>query len=307
MNELSVTEEETIRGLLQLRWSHRRIARETGHHRATIQRVARAMAIAAANEEPKPATVGKVATDLQGAPGVAATAVEVGAGDVTGGAAVHDGMAETPAISDTGREIPGGAEAKAAKRAAKSGGRSSCEAHRSFIGAEIAKGRNSVAIFQDLVEHHGYEGAYNAVKRFVRKIAPSEQKVSCRFETEFGAEAQVDYGEGAPTLHPQTGKYRKPRLFVMSLGCSRHAFRKVVWKSSKELWCELHEEAFAYFGGVTKTIRLDNLREGVIDPDIYDPELNPLYADLLKHYGVVAIPCRPYAPDLKGAVSYCTR
>jgi hypothetical protein len=60
MNELSVTEEETMRGLLQLRWSHRRIARETGHHRATIQRVARAMAIAAASEAPRPATDAKV-------------------------------------------------------------------------------------------------------------------------------------------------------------------------------------------------------------------------------------------------------
>ena len=301
MNELSVTEEETIRGLLQLRWSHRRIARETGRHRATIQRVARAMAIAAASEEPKPATDAKVATDLQGAPGEA-TAVEVGPEDVAAGEVVRDGMAETGAISDTGREIPGAAETKAAKRSAKSGGRSSCETHRSFIEAEIAKGRNSVAIFQDLVEHHGYEGAYNAVKRFVRKIVPPDRKASCRFETPRGQECQVDYGEGAPTLHPQTGKYRKPRLFVMSLGCSRHAFRKVVWKSSKEIWCELHEEAFAYFGGVTKTMRLDNLREGVIDPDIYDPELNPLYADLLTHYGVVAIPCRPYAPDLKGKV-----
>jgi transposase len=77
-------------------------------------------------------------------------------------------------------------------------------------------------------------------------------------------------------------------------------------EESKEIWCALHEKAFAYLGGVTKTIRLDNWREGVIDPDIYDPELNPLYADLLKHYGVVAIPCRPYARDLKGAVSYCT-
>jgi transposase len=305
MNELSVTEEETIRGLLQLRWSHRRIARETGHHRATIQRVARAMAIAAASEEPKPATDAKVATDLDNAPGSAGTAVEARADDVATGEVVADGTTETAesaAISDAGREIPGAAETKAAKRNAQSVGRSSCEAHRSFIEAETVKGRNSVAIFQDLVEHHGYEGAYNAVKRFVRKIVPSEQKVSCRFETPRGQESQVDYGEGAPTLHSQTGKYRKPRLFVLSLGCSRHAFRKVVWKSSKEIWCALHEEAFAYFGGVTKTIRLDNLREGVIDPDIYDPELNPLYADLLKHYGVVAIPCRPYAPDLKGKV-----
>jgi len=305
MNELSVTEEETIRGLLQLRWSHRRIARETGHHRATIQRVARAMAIAEASEEPKPATDAKVATDLEGAPGEAATVVEVGADDVAAGEIARDGIAEAakvPDISGAGREVPGAKQTKVAKRSAQSVGRSSCEAHRSFIEAEVAKGRNSVAIFQDLVEHHGYEGAYNAVKRFVRKIVPPEQKASCRFETPPGAEAQVDYGEGAPTLHSQTGKYRKPRLFVLSLGCSRHAFRKVVWKSSKEIWCALHEEAFAYFGGVTKTIRLDNLREGVIDPDIYDPELNPLYADLLKHYGVVAMPCRPYAPDLKGKV-----
>jgi len=30
--------------------------------------------------------------------------------------------------------------------------------------------------------------------------------------------------------------------------------------------------------------------------------LNPLFAATLKHYGVTALPCRPYAPDLKGKV-----
>ena len=88
----------------------------------------------------------------------------------------------------------------------------------------------------------------------------------------------------------------------MTLGNSRHAFRKTVWNSSTEMWCKLHEEAFAYFGGTTLTIRLDNLKEGVLKPDIYDPQLNPLYAKMLEHYGVVALPCRPYAPDLKGKV-----
>jgi len=112
----------------------------------------------------------------------------------------------------------------------------------------------------------------------------------------------VAAGGGAPARDPRAGKYRKPRLFVMTLGNSRHAFRKVVWKSSTEIWCRLHEEAFAYFGGATHTIRLDNLKEGVLKPDIWDPQLNPLYAKLLEHYGVVALPCRPYAPDLKGKV-----
>jgi transposase len=180
--------------------------------------------------------------------------------------------------------------------------RSSCEPFRLFVEAELAKRRNAKAIYQDLALHHGYSGSYDAVKRLARKLRPNEPKICCRFETDPGAESQVDYGEGAPTLQPRTGKHRKPRLFVLSLGYSRHAFRKVVWKSSKRIWAELHEEAFAYFGGATATIRLDNLKEGVLDPDIYDPVLNPLYAAVLKHYGVIALPCRPYAPDLKGKV-----
>ena len=114
--------------------------------------------------------------------------------------------------------------------------------------------------------------------------------------------SQVDYGEGAPTREPRTGKYRKPRLFVMALGMSRAAFPKAIWKSSKQAWSELHEEAFAYFGGATSIVRPDNLKEGVLDPDIYDPEINELYAAVLAHYGSVAVPCRPYAPDLKGKV-----
>jgi transposase len=49
-------------------------------------------------------------------------------------------------------------------------------------------------------------------------------------------------------------------------------------------------------------IVLDNLKEGVLTPDIYDPALNPLYRDVLAHYGVVALPCRVGDPDRKGKV-----
>jgi hypothetical protein len=47
---------------------------------------------------------------------------------------------------------------------------------------------------------------------------------------------------------------------------------------------------------------LDNLGEGVLSPDYYDPVINPLYRDLLKHYGAVALPCRVRHPDRKGKV-----
>jgi len=55
-------------------------------------------------------------------------------------------------------------------------------------------------------------------------------------------------------------------------------------------------------GGSVRVIVLDNLREGVLTPDVYDPTLNPLYRDVLAHYGAVALPCRVGAPDRKGKV-----
>jgi hypothetical protein len=44
------------------------------------------------------------------------------------------------------------------------------------------------------------------------------------------------------------------------------------------------------------------LKEGVTTPDIYDPTINPLFKDVLAHYGVVAMPCRVRDPDRKGKV-----
>lgn len=62
------------------------------------------------------------------------------------------------------------------------------------------------------------------------------------------------------------------------------------------------KRAFAFFGGTTQTIRLDNLKEAFSSPTFTTRRLNPLYAKMLGHYGVVPLPCRLYAPDLKGKV-----
>ena len=83
---------------------------------------------------------------------------------------------------------------------------------------------------------------------------------------------------------------------------SRRSFRRVVWKSSKQVWAQLHEEAFRYFGGAVSYVVLDNLREGVITPDLYEPEINRLYEAMLEHYGVVADPARVRDPNRKGTV-----
>jgi len=179
---------------------------------------------------------------------------------------------------------------------------SACERWREFIQAQLALKRNAMAIYQDLVDVHGFGHGYNSVKRFVAQLRAREPEQFDRLEFAPGEEAQVDYGEGAPTLDPATGRWKRPRLFVMTLRYSRRSFRRVVWKSGQQEWAELHEQAFRYFGGVVRYVVLDNLKEGVLKPDLYEPELNPVYAALLAHYGSVADPARVRDPNRKGSV-----
>ena len=75
-----------------------------------------------------------------------------------------------------------------------------------------------------------------------------------------------------------------------------------MWQSGTQTWAELHERAFRRLGGAPRVIVLDNLKEGVLTPDIYEPALNPLYREVLTHYGVVGLPCRVGDPDSKGKV-----
>jgi hypothetical protein len=103
---------------------------------------------------------------------------------------------------------------------------------------------------------------------------------------------------------PGGDRYKKPRLFVATLRHSRRSFRRVVWKSSQQVWAQLHEQAFRYFGGCTQYVVLDNLKEGVLKPDLYEPELNPVYAATLAHYGALADPARVRDPNRKGTVEH---
>src|SRR3989475_1409435 len=178
-----------------------------------------------------------------------------------------------------------------------------CEAYREWIEQGLARGRNGKAIWQDLVSDHGFAGGYQAVKRFVRTLrGPQRPEAAGIILTAAGEEAQVDYGSGPMVREPQSGKYRRTRVFVMTLGYSRKSVRLLTWRSSSRIWAELHEKALRRLGGCPRVVVLDNLKEGVLVPDIYEPTVNPLFRDVLAHYGVVAMPCRVGDPDRKGKV-----
>src|ERR1700757_3670221 len=181
-----------------------------------------------------------------------------------------------------------------------------CEPFREAIELGLCHGRNAMAIWQDLVADHGFHAGYLTVQRFVRKLRGNQPaQARAVIFTPPGEEGQVDYGNKGPMVRDaRTGKYRRTRLFVLTLGYSRKAVRLLTFQSSSRIWAELHEKAFRRLGGAPRLVVLDNLKEGVLTPDFYEPTLNPLYRDVLAHYGVVPLPCRIQDPDRKGKVEF---
>ena len=99
-----------------------------------------------------------------------------------------------------------------------------------------------------------------SVRRFVRTLdatTPVEARVI--ITTAAGEEAQVDYG--ANGARPVTRKFRRVRLFVLTLGYSRKAVRLLTRRSSAQTWAELHEQALRRLGGTVKVVVLGNLGE----------------------------------------------
>jgi len=270
-NVLSEEEQKQILALGQLGWSLRRIQKRTGIRRETAAAYLKAAGIAVR----PPGAWGKRA------PAKPANGVTT------------DSEPEPPATPKPANEVTTDSR----------GAASVSEPYREAIEQGLRQGRNAMSIWQELVDRHGFPGSYESVKRFVRRqrgIQPLEARAV--IVTAPGEEAQVDYGSGPLVRDPQTAKYRGTRLFVLTLGYSRKCVRLLSFHSSSRIWAELHETAFRRLGGVTKVIVLDNLGEGVLTPDIYDPAINPLYGDLLRHYGAVAMPCRVRDPDRKGKV-----
>ncbi|MDP2871017.1 MAG: DDE-type integrase/transposase/recombinase, partial [Bacillota bacterium] len=113
-----------------------------------------------------------------------------------------------------------------------------------------------------------------------------------RPEVDPGEEAQVDFGYMGPWQDPITGKTHRVYAFALVLSYSRHMFVRLVVRLNALSWQQCHTEALAFFGAVPRRIILNNLKSGVVKPDLYDPKLNRSYAELAAHYGFLIDPAR---------------
>jgi len=296
-NVLNEEKKQQVIALGRLGWSLRRIQRAIGVRRETAATYLKAAGIAfrlpgGGGRPPLAKPAIEVITDS----GAAKPALEVSTEPVPAKPA-------SEVNTDFGAELAGCPTAPPEPQPGRSPSASACGPYRDAIELALSGGRNAMAIWQDLVDAYGFAAGYQSVRRFVTKLRGKQTPVACAvIETAPGEELQVDYGTGPMVRDPHNGKYRRTRLFVLTLGYSRKSVRLLVFRSSSQIWAELHEKAFRRLGGCTRVVVLDNLREGVLAPDIYDPLLNPLYRDVLQHYGTVPLPCRVGHADRKGKV-----
>ncbi len=157
-----------------------------------------------------------------------------------------------------------------------------------------------------LEEEHELKVSYMSVYRYVREhIEPLRKPVTVRLHAVAGEQAQVDFGYAGLMRDPETGKQRKAWAFIMILSYSRHRFVRFVFRQDSPTWLDCHIRAFTFFQACPRLIVLDNLKDGVLKPDLYDPTLNPAYAELERHYGFVADPAKVQMARHKGRVERC--
>lgn len=228
-NVLKMEKQILIEQLVSLGWSYRRIERETGIRRETISRY-----------DPK---------HPRNIVGVKPAKVPTEAGADTS----QNRPKCPPSERDVGADLPPPVRPTRVSSAAP---------FDAEIREKLDAGLSAQRIYQDLVVGHGYEGKYDSVKRYVRKLRAKTPELVGRVHVAPGEEAQVDFGTGAPTL--KDGRYRKPWLFKMVLSHSRHSYEEVVWRQDVETFIRCHERAFEAFGGVPRVVRVDYVTRHII-------------------------------------------
>ena len=160
--------------------------------------------------------------------------------------------------------------------------------------------------FEVIQEKHSLEGkvSYSSFKRFIRenKFVLNNNKTTCRLEYKPGEQIQIDYAKMGTLYDPLLKRSRTVYAFIGTLSYSRFKFVEFVFSQDSQSFVQSHVRMFNFFSGVPKVIYLDNLKAGVIKPDLYNPIINKAYAELAEHYECFLNPCRVATPKDKPIV-----
>jgi transposase len=176
-------------------------------------------------------------------------------------------------------------------------------AHHQWITDQLEVPVTVATIAQRLRDDHDVDVSESTVRRYITTTFADhglEEKVTVpRGAVEPGSEAQIDYGRLGMWCDPTSGRRVAVWVFAMILSCSRALFIQPVLRMDQTSWNASHVAAFEFFGGVPARLVCDNLKTGVVRPDLYDPQINLAYGELAAFYGTLVDPARAGKPKDK--------
>ena len=143
---------------------------------------------------------------------------------------------------------------------------------------------------------------YSQFCELYRRYAQT-QRMTMHIPRKPGEILEVDWAGQTTTIFDRdSGEPITAYLFVGTLPYSQYAYVEAFLDTKQESWISAHVNLYQYVGGVTKILIPDNLKTGIIKPDLYDPQLNRTYREMSEHYQTAVIPARVKSPKDKPSV-----
>lgn len=170
-----------------------------------------------------------------------------------------------------------------------------------YVRQEVyGKGTTVKQIGQEVAPQIAYVKFWRVFREQAGHKASPEQ-VTIRLHHKPAEKTQVDFGDGVFITERDSGRKTLTQFFLGVLPFSSYTFGEFVLDQKLPTFIGVQQRMFAYFGGVTPYLVVDNLKSGVHKADLYDPDVNPTYCDFANHMGFAVLPARPYKPKDKGS------
>jgi len=152
------------------------------------------------------------------------------------------------------------------------------------------------------IRQRGYRGGITILREFVRSTKQQIcRRVTERFETVPGQQAQIDWGECGTIV--VGGQRRRLYCFVFVLGYSRMMYARFTTSTRTAVLLGCLQQALRALG-IPKEILVDNMKQAVEEHDARTGTVrwNRQFLGFCEHFGFLPLASPPYWPRVKGKV-----
>jgi len=163
---------------------------------------------------------------------------------------------------------------------------------------------------QELLLKHNCDVAYTSLRRFIaRRGWGKNSRDTVRLaDTGPGEVAEMDFGRLEMVWDPDSGRKRLVWVMVIVLAYSRHSFVWPLFRQQLADVIEGLEACWAFFGGISRYLVIDNFPAAVAGADPLNPRLTRGFLEYAQYRGFFADPARPRhlkdKPKVENGVNY---